>query len=218
MARTLLLTCAEHPPSRLLTHPATAARVDGLDIYALEASAELDAYAGLLIPIHADQRFLMTMQDRLIQFLQAGGTLVFCGHVVYPFLPELTAFIPMQVNSVEDYRVWRVNEHPIFAGVATDDLTFRKGVAGFYGRGHNPPPPGAQIIHRLGSADGIPADYVYQRSGGGRVFIHGGNNLWMIALADEKNSAHLIEPQLLDWIESPVSSNNVQGIDGVFAT
>lgn len=202
MASSLLLTCGEYAPGRLLTHPETRERVEGMDIYDLELRS-LDDYTAILIPIHADQRYLVTQQGKLEAFLARGGTLVICGHVMYPFLPELTQFVPMAVRSVEDYRVWRVREHPIFAGVDTDDLTFRKGVAGFYGRGHNPPPPYAQILHRLGSPDGVPADFVYQRPGGGRVFVHGGNNLWMISLTDEANSARHIEPQLLDWIEAP---------------
>lgn len=198
-ANIVLLTCGEQPPSRLLVQPATATRVAGLDIYALE-HADLDDCAGLLIPIHADQRFLATMREKLERFLARDGTMVICGHLVYPFLPELSAFVPLTVRSVDDYRVWRDAWHPIFDGVAVDDLTFRKGVAGFYGRGHNPPPPDAEIVHRLGGARGAPVDYVYRRAGGGRVFMHAGNNLWAFSLDDEDNSAARIEPQLLDWI------------------
>jgi hypothetical protein len=94
-----------------------------------------------------------------------------------------------------------VSEHPVFAGVDTDDLSFRKGVAGFYGRGHNPPPAGARVLQRLSSPDGPPLDYVYHRPDGGRVLMHSGNDLWMYA--NDETSARRIAPQLLDWIESP---------------
>lgn len=180
------------------THPVTSSRILGLDIYDLEYVA-LEHFAGLLISTHADQRFLQTMRGKLERFLQGGGTLVFCGHLAYPFLPELTPFVPLTVRSHEDYRVWRVSEHSIFAGVDTKDLTFRKGVAGFYGRGHNPPPPGARVLQCLSSPDGPPVDYVYYRAGGGRVLVHAGNDIWMYAGDD--TSANRIAPQLLDWIE-----------------
>ena len=39
------------------------------------------------------------------------------------------------------YRVAELAPHPIFDGVDPDDLTLRKGVAGFFARGHHPPPP-----------------------------------------------------------------------------
>lgn len=197
--KTLLLTCGEAMLSPLLTHPCTASRVQGLDIYALQGW-NLKDYTGLLIPIHADQRFLMTVRPQLEGFLQNGGTVVICGHIAYPVLSELTPFVPLTRRSVEDYQVRRVSEHPVFAGVTTDDLTFRKDVAGFYGRGHNPAPPHARILHRLGSPDGAPVDYVYDRTDGGRVFVHAGNNLWMYVA--DSTSAGRVAPQLLDWIES----------------
>lgn len=207
MAKNVLLTCGEVAPSPLLTHPTTASRVDGLDLYALE-TFDLEVYAGLLISTHADQRFLMTLRPRLDRFLQNGGTLVFCGHLAYPFLPEVAPFVPLTVRSIQDYRVWRVRPHPIFSGVQADDLTFRKGVAGFYGRGHNPPPPHAVILNRLGGPNGAPVDYLYERPGGGVIFVHAGNDLWM-DLAEE-SSASWIAPQLLDWIESREPSDRIR--------
>jgi hypothetical protein len=207
MPKTILLTCGEYPASRLLTDPATASRVIGLDLYDLE-HAGLEGYSGLLVPIHADQRFLMTVQDKLELFLAAGGTMVICGHLIYPFLPELASFVPLSARSVEDYRVWRMLEHPIFAGVSVDDLTFRKGIAGFYGRGHNPPPPYAQVLHRLGGPQGAPVDYCYHRPTGGRVLVHAGNTLWGIAVDGEVTSARRIETQLLDWIECPADTQS----------
>lgn len=201
MPKTLLLTCGEAAPSPILTQTATSGRILSLDIYDLEDldQVALEHFSGLLVSTHADQRFLRAMKGKLERFLQHGGTLVFCGHLAYPFLPELAQFIPLAVRSHEDYRVWRVSEHPIFAGVDTEDLTFREGVAGFYGRGHNPPPPGAQVLQCLSSPDGPPVDYTYHRPGGGRVLVHAGNDIWMYAADD--TSAGRIAPQLLDWIE-----------------
>jgi hypothetical protein len=77
--KTILLTCGEYPASRLLTDPATASRVIGLDLYDLE-HAGLEGYSGLLVPIHADQRFLMTVQDKLELFWVFGNR---CGMPQY---------------------------------------------------------------------------------------------------------------------------------------
>lgn len=186
-------------PSPLLAHPHTGARVQGLDMYAL-GEVDLTNYRGLLIPIHADQRFLLSLRSKLEAFLQSGAKLIVCGHVAYPFLPKLASFVPLMKRSSEDYRVWRVQEHAIFAGVETADLTFRKGVAGFYGRGHNPPPPQARVLHCLGAPDGAPVDYLYDGPDGGEVLVHAGNDLWMYVA--DNTSANRIAPQLLDWIES----------------
>lgn len=194
-------------PSALLTHPRTGLRVQGIDMYAL-ADVDLRNYKGLLIPIHADQRFLLSLRSTLEAFLQTGAKLIVCGHVAYPFLPELAPFVPLTKRSSEDYRVWRVQDHAIFAGVETADLTFRKGVAGFYGRGHNPPPPRARVLHCLGAADGTPVDYLYDRPGGGQVLVHAGNDLWMYVADD--TSANRIAPQLLDWIELTAPSGEAR--------
>ena len=201
--RAVLLTCAEALPSALLTNPLTAARVRGVDVYALTREI-LDGCQGLLVSAHVDQRFLCTMKPELERFVDRGGTVVACGHVAYPFLTELEPFVPLAAPSLSSYTVWRVREHEIFAGVRTDELTFRRGVAGFYGRGHNPPPAGALILHRLGGADGPPVDWLVERPGGGRVFVHAGNDLWVDV--GEPTSAARIAPQLLTWIERPSSN------------
>jgi hypothetical protein len=208
MPQTILLTCGDAPPQHLFANPLLRDRLHAIDVYELE-HAQVAHYAGLLIPMHADQRFLLEIQDRLLQFLSQGKTIVFCGQITYPFLPGVGLFVPLQSRSADDHRICRVSDHPVFTGVDTDHLTFRKGIAGFYGRGHMPPPPGADIIHRLGSSDGPPVDYVYRPAGGGRVLIHAGNDIWNYA-TETDSSAHRIPMQLLDWIES---RDNDGGLD-----
>lgn len=200
---TLLLTCGEFPPNPVLIHPRTAPRICSLDIYQLP-EVDLCRFSGMLIPSHSDQRFLLSAMEFLEVFLGHGGSLGICGHMAHPFLPELSPFVPMEVASHRDYAVYRVEEHPVFEGVDTMDLTFRKGVAGFYGRGHNPPPPGARILHRLGSKDGPPVDYVYERPGGGRVLMHSGNDFWNYV--EDASSAARMAPQLLDWFDKTSSA------------
>lgn len=207
VAKTLLLTCGDAPPAHLSANSRIQPRLDTLDIYALEHAPWSD-YAGLLIPMHVDQRFLVSIRHHLIRFLENNRTIVFCGQITYPFLPDVGNFVPVSSRSVDDYRVRRAIEHPVFAHVDTDHLTFRKGIAGFYGRGHMPAPPHAQVIHYLGASDTVPIDYVVESPHGGRMLIHAGNDLWNYA-TEAESSAHRIPTQLLDWIESFHDADNV---------
>ncbi len=88
-------------------------------------------------------------------------------------------------------------EHPVWAGVEPEDLTFRRGVAGFYGRAYLPSlPDGALIVHALGEID-RPLDAVYHY-GEGAVLVHRGNDLWGYLHAP--NTAARMTPHLLDWL------------------
>jgi hypothetical protein len=159
---------------------------------------ELARYDAILIPAHIDQRGLARREAALTRFLDNGGTLVFNGHLVYPML-GLAPFVPSSGGHKEDLIVERVNEHPVFDGVDDYDLSFRRGVSGFYGRGGNPPPSGAIILHRM-KADHAPLDWFWERPQGGRILMHAGNTMWMYL--DEDISAARIAPQLIAWLKS----------------
>jgi hypothetical protein len=197
---TLLLTFGSQDVS-FLRHPLSKGRVASIDMYDLATTA-LPDYKALLLPMHSDQRHLLGCRAQLEEFLRGGGIIVFSGHIAYAFLPELAPFVAADYRSVSDLRVYRMAEHPIWRGVQEEDLTFRKGVAGFYGRGYNPPPPGAHIINTLGP-QGFPLDYLYARAGGGTVLIHAGNDFWNFALfPNDSSSAARMPAQLLNWIET----------------
>lgn len=79
------------------------------------------------------------------------------------------------------------------------DLTFRRGVAGFYGRGYYPDlPPEALVVHGIG-VDARPLDAVYPH-GAGEVLLHGGNDLW--GYAGDDTTAARMTPQLVGWLLS----------------
>jgi hypothetical protein len=159
---------------------------------------ELIACDALLVPAHIDQKGLARREAALIRFLDKGGTLVFNGHLVYPML-GLLPFAPSAGGHKDDLVIERVNAHPVFDGVDDGDLSFRRGVSGFYGRGANPPPPGAVILHRM-KADHAPLDWFWERPQGGRILMHAGNTMWMY-LGDDSSAAR-IAPQLLAWLKS----------------
>lgn len=180
----------------LATDPVMGRRLDLVPLYDLERT-DLLGYRGLLIGLHTDQRYLATQRAQIEAFLAAGRVVVFCGHVAYPMLAELNRFEPIPDYRMNDLEVRREVEHPVWRDVRIEDLYLRKGVAGFYGRGSNPPPPGATVIHSLGSGR-IPVDFECRPSVGGRLLVHTGADLWHYV--PDGTSASRIAPQLLDWI------------------
>ncbi|MDQ0314094.1 hypothetical protein [Amorphus orientalis] len=160
---------------------------------------ELARYAALLLPAHLDQRYLGEITPVIEAFLDQGGTLVFNGHVAWKMLPEFSPFVPLPKGDLEHLQVHRVTPHPVFEGVDMADLTYRRNVAGFYARGHNPLPEGAVPLIGLGP-DRAPCDWIYERPRGGRIFMHAGNDLWMYA-GDGTTAARIV-PQLCAWARS----------------
>ncbi|MDR2129383.1 MAG: hypothetical protein LBP52_10015 [Burkholderiaceae bacterium] len=187
----------EGPPS--LTRGA-APRARNQYLYepqALEAQT-LGSARALLIHAHIDQRQLTAHRAALEDWLLGGGTLVFNGHVAYPFLRWLQPFVPQTHPGLDGLRIERAADHPIFEGVQAETLTFRRGVAGFYSRGSNPPPAeGARVLNTVGP-NRMPVDWVLGLPGGGRMLVHSGNDIWSFT----HDSAARLLPQLLDWIDS----------------
>lgn len=162
----------------------------------------------ILIEAHIDQKALLTFRDDLAACLDAGGTIVFNGHLVYPIFDGLETFRVAAGRGVNDLIIERCQEHPVFSGVDCQDLSFRRGVAGFYARGANPPPAGAIVLHRL-KKDGSAIDWLWQRPQGGQILMHSGNTMWMYL--NDKTTAARIVPQLLDWVMAGAPAMTANG-------
>jgi hypothetical protein len=165
------------------------------DVYRLP-DLDLSLYDALHISGMVDQEFLWQHRDVIARFLDAGKVVVFCGHLLRPWLPGCGTFVPASVTSYRDYIVHIVAPHPVYEGVDARDLTFRRGVAGFFARGHHPQPPGAEVLATL--AGGQPITWIDRSTTNGTVFVHAGNDL--VEFADDSTAARL-GPQLLDWVE-----------------
>ncbi len=164
----------------------------------------------LLVSFTVDQILFARASAWIKDFLYSGGTLVFNGHIAHPFLPVLSRYVnghiahpflpflsryvPLPSRGKDDLVIRPINPHPIFSGVDFMDLTERRGVRGFYGRGANPMPEGAIPINRVGEK----AVVDWQLNiGKGRLLMHSGINLWLYHR--DKNTSARITPQLLDW-------------------
>lgn len=182
----------------LQDEPAVRDRVDVIDIYDLP-STDLPPYAGLVVTAMADQEFLWDRRHVIGSFLDQGKVVVFCGHLLRRWLPGCGIFVPATIGSFRDYVIHLAEPGTdpagrIFAGIDPADLTFRRGVAGFFARGHHPPPAGAEILATL--AGGQPTTWIDRATTPGTVFTHAGD---MLGYADQGSTAARLAPQLLDW-------------------
>lgn len=164
-------------------------------------------YAMITISNHSDQYHLASLQQKFETYLQAGGTIFFNGHIETPFLSDFKPFVPLPKRGKEELQVSLAQDHPAFTDVTNEMLSYRKGVAGFYGRGMNPPPEGAEILTLIGPED-WPLDWIYHPPQGGRIFCHAGNEIWGFLMIGAPENLPLVQ-QFFDWLvqTSPINQN-----------
>lgn len=182
-------------PAGRLESGALGHRVRAVDCYYL-ARADLSDVAVLVVPAAVDQEHLARCRGAVRGFLDGGGVLVFGGQLHRDWLPGGSSFVPIDPPSLQAYRVTEIAAHPIFTGVEADDLTFRRGVAGFFARGHHPPPPGAEVLVRL--SGGEPVTYVDRTSTAGTIVVQATGDLLGFQDGQDRTAAR-IPGQLLDW-------------------
>lgn len=193
MRPAVLLDPRASPTGRAQRWPALD-DVETVDLYQL-GHVDLEGFTALLVAGMVDQEFLLERRPVVEAFLGRGGTVVFCGQLFRPWLPGCAPFVPAVISGFGDYVVRLAEPHPVFAGVDPADLTFRRGVAGFFARGHHPPPPGARVLATL--AGGQPVTWIDRRTTPGRVFVHAGADL--LGYGGDDSTAARVVPQLLDW-------------------
>ncbi|MGH3934602.1 MAG: hypothetical protein ACRDS1_06445 [Pseudonocardiaceae bacterium] len=149
-------------------------RIERVDCYAL-GSTDLTRYHALIITPNVDQEYLTRTRHVIRSYLDGGAVLIFGGHLRGDWLPGASAFVPLANRSLATYRVTEVADHPIFLGKGPDELTFRRGVAGFFARGHHPIPAGAEVLTRL--SGGEPATYLDRVSTEGTIVVQATSDL-----------------------------------------
>ncbi|QHZ54398.1 phosphate starvation-inducible protein PhoH [Brevibacillus sp. NSP2.1] len=166
-----------------------------IDVYDLPEH-DLSPYKCLVITGLIDQELLYRQKDKIRRFLDEKKVLVFSGNLFLPWLPGGSRFVPKQIRSHADYEVRIAKEHPIFAGVETYDMTYNKGVAGFFARGHHPLPEGAEVLLTL--PGGEPITYIDRTSTKGTILVHAGNDLF--GYNHPGKSTGRIAVQLTKWV------------------
>ncbi|MGH3529528.1 MAG: hypothetical protein ACRDS0_01625 [Pseudonocardiaceae bacterium] len=177
-------------------------RVTRVDCYDLDRTP-LHRFAAVMVPGMVDQEYLLRHREILRAYLDGGGVVVFGGQLHRDWLPGASPFVALDPPSRAAYRVAEVAEHPIFAGVQPDDLTARRGVAGFFARGHHPPPAGAEVLVRL--SGGQPVTYVDRVSTGGTIVLHANGDL--LALDQHNGTGARVPAQLVEWTVAEARRN-----------
>ena len=159
-------------------------------------SEHFAAAKGLITTSHIDQIGLLAFAEDLGALLARGGRWFFNGHILRPLVPGLQTYVPIQQAKRADLVLARINEHPIYEGIDQPSFEENRGVAGFYGRGHNPLPTGARAINGIGP-EKLPIDCEWTVPGGGKMFSHAGND---VGGMEGPNPNHkVVAPRIVAW-------------------
>ena len=176
--------------------PITSGLTSNVDIYSLD-SLDLGSVRGVIINGNCDQIFLERKRDILIDFVTSGGRIAVMGHPLTDFLPGLGQWRKFESSGPKDLAIHAGTPHPVWAGVDTADLSFRREVSGFYGRGYSQKLPEGAIVTNFIGRHLLPVDYVYPL-GAGEVLVHGGIDL--AVYQDDPNTSSRVFGQLLNWL------------------
>ena len=179
------------------THPFYAKDFDIVDQYSF-AKTDLSGYRCISIPGFIDQEYMQTQRDKILEFLHDGKILIFCGHLFRDWIPGASMFIPKKINSFQDYAVHIQKNHMIFKGVKEDDMSYNKGVAGFFARGFYQPPKQAEILLTLGENEVV--TYIDQNTTNGIILLHAGNDLFSYMQANKTTDR--ISTQTFAWVQA----------------
>lgn len=159
------------------------------------------AARGLITTTHLDQIGWLDQAPALTRLLDRGGNWFFNGHMLRRFVGGLDLYVPLETRKRPDYALTRLVEHPIFAGIDQKGLEENKGVAGFYGRGHNPLPEGGVAINGI-SPGHLPIDWEWCRPEGGCIFSHAGNDLG--GMGGEAGHGALLTNRIIAWTNGEI--------------
>ncbi len=170
-------------------------RIDG--VWEWDLTPQMIAEAkGVLLTIHLDQVRAMEWREGFGSMLARGGRVLINGHVEQPFIDGVGRFMPSGRTRTH-LRLSALGMHPLFDGVDRLGFETRRGVAGFYGRGHNAMPRDAQALTGVGPA-AAPLDWIWRRADGGAVLSHAGNDLW--TSCDETAVMHRLAANIVRWL------------------
>lgn len=170
-------------------------RFSNIEHYDLHET-DLSPYICLIIGGSSDQEYLLKHKEIIANFLNEGKIIIFGGHLFRPWLPGGQDFIPREIKSHLDYHITILEEEPFFAGVNPLEMTYRKGVAGFFARGHHPMPEGATPL--LALPDGEPTLYIDRVTTKGTLMVSSGATLF--GFEHFNDSTQPITQRAINWI------------------
>ncbi|MGM1048977.1 MAG: phosphate starvation-inducible protein PhoH [Bacillota bacterium] len=161
------------------------------------ATLNLERFKCIIVHDFIDQEYMFKHKGKISSFLDKGKIVIFSGQLFKEWLPGCSIFTPKTIHSYADYEISIAAPHPIFKDVKSDDMTYNKGVAGFFARGtHSPVPAKAEVLLTL--PDDMPVTYIDRHSTKGTILVHAGRDLFAYRM--QNKSTDRISTQLLQWI------------------
>lgn len=157
----------------------------------------------IIVPNFADQENLYMHKNVVEKFLNEQKIVAFFGHLFRAWLPGASLFMPEKIKHFSDYNLYPENNSTIFSGVLTEDMTFTKGVAGFFARGYYHADEHSEIHLKFKS--GHVCSYVDRHSTRGTIFVHGGRSL--LSYHSEGKTTDILRPQFIKWLHDETKAS-----------
>ena len=161
-------------------------------------SYEFSDFDVIMVPNFADQENLYMHKNVIEKFLSQGKIIAFFGHLFRPWLPGAPLFMPEKIKHFSDYNLYPQENSSIFKGVLTEDMTFKKGVAGFFARGHYHADEKSEV-HLIFESGHI-CSYADRHSTRGTIFVHAGRPLH--GYYKDGKTTDRLRPQFIQWLHN----------------
>lgn len=151
----------------------------------------------IIIPMQSDEIMLLRKAAWLEDAWLQGASILANDIVARPYMSFLRPFEPIPLPGLGDYSLERHSPHPAFDRLPADRFHLLEGMAGVYGVGHNPPPPGAMVVNTIGRG-AYAIDWYLENEAGGIFFCHGGPDIsaFHSGPGDTPNLTH----ELIRWL------------------
>lgn len=165
--------------------------------------ADFSAYAGVIITNFVEEAFLLEHKGIIENYLNDGGVILSQTENFLPWLPGCENWMRSQI-SLKDREI-RLTEpiHPIFAGIDSYDLNYKKGVRGFFSRGYLEAPEHSEVI--VEDQEGKAIIYIDRNTTGGTIVAGAGTDLYRFGI--QENSSRVLRKQILNWIRQEAETN-----------
>lgn len=171
--------------------------VKKIDAYELfENEHGLEKFNIIIFPYDIDQILLYDNKNQIKNFLDSGGIVLNFTQTYLEYIPKLPFYVASK-TPIKDRNIL-TTEHFITKGVKDYDISYRRGVKGFFSRGSIKAPSEAEIF--LKDSDGGCVGYADSTSTKGLIVHTAGADLLGFGLF-ESSTAKRLGLNLLLWIE-----------------
>ncbi len=171
--------------------------INKIDAWELFENQGLSKLHIMIFPYDIDQILLYDNKTQIKNFLDAGKIILSFTQSYLEYIPGLSLYTASQ-TPIKDRNIL-TTKHFITRGVKDYDITYRRGVKGFFSRGFVETPQGAEVF--LKDSDGKCVAYIDELSTKGLIINTAGADLLGFGLF-ENSTARRLGPNLLLWIES----------------